>query len=288
MLTCLECGKKLPRLQWTHFKFKCTGNIKNGKEYLERYPHAILVDIELAKKTAVTLENLVQKYGPVEGVDRFAQYKNKQAYSNSFEYKKQKFDWTAEQYDAFNKSRAITLPNIIKKYGEVEGLVKWQEYCEKQRKSCTLDHFVTKWGKDEGSRKYHNWMKKWVSNGKTEKNILIKLQAVIDDPISTQIRLCKNNQSDKRFGYFYDYGNIDKKKLIEFNGTHWHADPRVYEKDSILPRINKTAGDIWAKDLVKLNCALDQNYQIYTIWEEDWKKNESTILKEVRAWWYRK
>ena len=33
MIKCLECGFESSRLQWTHFKFNCTGRFNNGTEY---------------------------------------------------------------------------------------------------------------------------------------------------------------------------------------------------------------------------------------------------------------
>ena len=90
MIKCLECGFESSRLQWTHFKFNCTGRFNNGTEYKKYYPNAKVVDKDLAKKTAITLDNLIKKYGDIDGVSRWESYKHKQAESNSLEYKKEK------------------------------------------------------------------------------------------------------------------------------------------------------------------------------------------------------
>jgi beta-mannanase len=50
MPKCLECGVEAQRLQWTHFKYKCTGKFKNGKEYQAAYPGSKVVDEELSQK----------------------------------------------------------------------------------------------------------------------------------------------------------------------------------------------------------------------------------------------
>ena len=60
MPKCLECGFEASRLQWTHFKYKCTGRFSNGREYKKVYPSALLVDKELAKNTAITKNNLIK------------------------------------------------------------------------------------------------------------------------------------------------------------------------------------------------------------------------------------
>ena len=36
MPTCKECGFTASRLQWTHFKFNCTGKFNNGKEFIKK------------------------------------------------------------------------------------------------------------------------------------------------------------------------------------------------------------------------------------------------------------
>ena len=59
MPKCLECGFEAPRLQWTHFKYKCTGNISSINEYKNKYPNSILVDEELAAKCKITKQIMI-------------------------------------------------------------------------------------------------------------------------------------------------------------------------------------------------------------------------------------
>ena len=129
MIKCLECGFISQRLQWTHFKYKCTGKFANSKEYMLAYPNAKVVSSELAMSTAITLDNLIKKYGPAEGSIRWNEYKQKQSYSNSLEYKKKRHGWTKEQFDEYNSSRAQTLQKMIERHGEIEGAEKWEQYC---------------------------------------------------------------------------------------------------------------------------------------------------------------
>ena len=283
MPKCMECGYEGSRLQWTHFKYKCTGRFQNGKEYLICYPNAKLLDDSIAEKTAITLENLKKKYGDSEGSLRWESYRNKQASSNTFAYKKEKYGWTAAEFDAYNKSRAITLNNLILKYGETEGLEKWNLYCEKQRISCSISYFKSKWGDEEGSKRFYDWRKKWHCTGNSEKIVYRELLK-IDPTMQQQIRI--SHKQDKRYGYFYDFGCTQRKKCIEFNGTMWHADPRIYNSDEIIPIINKTAREIWIKDQDKCQTATTNGYKLYIIWEDDWKISKDKILMEIKSWWY--
>ena len=56
-------------------------------------------------KRVNTLENFIDKYGEIEGEIRWQQYKDKQAYSNTFEYKRDKYGWSRERYEKYNKTR---------------------------------------------------------------------------------------------------------------------------------------------------------------------------------------
>lgn len=70
--------------------------------------------INLSKKyNGRTLEYFINKYGYDEGNKRWESYKHKQAISNSFEYKKNKYNWTFNDFKNFNKSRAVTKDNLI-------------------------------------------------------------------------------------------------------------------------------------------------------------------------------
>ena len=59
-----------------------------------------------------------------------------------------------------------------------------------------------------------------------------------------------------------------QKKIIEFNGEHFHP----HEKHDINfknPFNNITSEAAWEKDRLKEQCALDNGYKIYYIWENE-------------------
>ena len=66
---------------------------------------AIKAKTEYQSRRAITLENMIRKYGDVEGEIRWEQYKDKQAYTNSYEYKQEKYGWTYDEWCAYNKRR---------------------------------------------------------------------------------------------------------------------------------------------------------------------------------------
>lgn len=312
MVKCLECGAEERRLQWTHFKFKCTGRFQNGKEYMAAYPGAKVVDPELAASTAVTLNNLIKKYGEDEGKIRWDQYKQKQAYSNSYEYKNKKHGWTLEEFNQYNSSRAITIENMIQKHGEEVGVNLWEKYCERQAYTNTLNYFVEKYGTDLGKQKYIEVnRKKGVNNPEfLSEQLGVSLDEAVDiilsrqrsgiyssnlelefvDCLEQEIKTSfEYSNKTKPFGkwsiYLNTYVVYDIKHLdciIEFNGDYWHANPKMF-----LPEVTirgTKAKDIWNRDQLKLQTARDLGYRVLTVWESDFKNNKEETLKQVAKW----
>lgn len=115
---------------------------------------------EYKDQRAVTLNNMIRRYGDVIGNQKWQSYINKQAETNTFEYKQKKYGWTKEQFDEYNQSRAVTLKNMVKRYGEDDGKKKWQEYCEVQRTAgISLEYFIETYGSEAGTIKYNRMLK---------------------------------------------------------------------------------------------------------------------------------
>lgn len=292
MPTCLECGFSSSRLQWTHFKYNCTGRFKNGTEYKKVYPNALLVDPELAKRTGVTKDNLISKYGELEGTKRWNEYRNKQSESNSFEYKAQKHGWTKEDFDAFNLSRGGSLENYIKKHGESKGIRLWEEYCEKQRYTTTIEYFISEYGESEGKAKYEAMNKaKGKSMSKRDVSPVSKLEEEIVEEIVKRIGKeldysCRTKQycvSKKDRVYFYDI--VHNNRSIEINGDYWHCNPSIYPSNYYQKRMDMLAEDIWTKDSDKQKLIMEtRNIPLLVIWEKDYRENPEQEIERAIAW----
>jgi len=317
MIKCLECGFESSRLQWTHFKYNCTGKFNNGREYMAAYPRAKVVSEELAKKTAVTLETLINKWGKEEGEKRWQVYKEKQAKSNTFEYKKEKHGWTKNQFDDYNKSRAVTLSNMIERHGEEQGLVKWQDYCDRQAFTNTLDYFVEREGSREKGLEIWLAINQEKSKVQDPKYIMQKYNVSFDEALeilSAQRTASFISQSEKDFvdwlekelGYefkytyktrqfckwsdklnqpvFYDIVDPYLKICIEFNGDYWHCRPKDWFscRKEIHPYFNKTPEEIWRHDIKKRKIMKKLGYRYIIIWWSDWKNGLHNILSEIK------
>jgi hypothetical protein len=254
----------------------------------------------------VTKKKFLLLYGKDIARKKWGIYTNKQSEVNSYEYKKQKYNWTEDQFKNYNKSRSTTLDNMIKKYGEKEGENKYKNYIERQRYAgCSLDYFIDKYGKIDGIKKYQkiceskaltldNFIKKYGEELGRKKyrdcydskpNLYSKSSQELFWKIKTEN--CYFAEHNKEFGllsdtqyYFYDYVDTKLKKCIEYNGDYWHCNPRFYEFD-YRTHYGYTAEEVWKKDDVKLDFMKSKGYDVMVIWESEYLENPSSIVKKI-------
>lgn len=55
---------------------------------------------------------------------------------------------TREEYEAYNKSRACTKENFLRRHGEVEGIKRWHDYCYREFYTNSLNYYMQKYGED--------------------------------------------------------------------------------------------------------------------------------------------
>jgi hypothetical protein len=80
----------------------------------------------------------------------------------------------------------------------------------------------------------------------------------------------------------YSYDLCFNKKIIEINGTYWHADPRIYKNESQVLVHGKVA-DIRKKDKLKREYAKEKHYDFMVIWELDYCKNPDSVIESIKT-----
>ena len=290
MIKCEECivngntSLEFRMIQWTHLK-----KVHNMtmKEYKEKYPYAVIKSDETKKISSVTLDNMTRKYGKEEGKKRFYSYCKKQSEVNTFEYKQKKFGWTKTQFDDYNKSRAVTEFNLVKRHGDEEGKKKFSLYKERQGYTNTKEYFIEVYGKTLGEEKYKkvNFLKSHSYESYLERysgdadKAMEKLKnwhdnrpkfssSVISQELFYELyhELSKLNYNKmffdqlnqewyltiKDFGYcLIDFYLRETGKVIEFYGDYWHANPIIYKPDDKVyyPQSQVfLAKDLWSRD----------------------------------------
>jgi len=243
----------------------------------------------LKYKTGVTKENLIRKYGLINGTDRWDSYRKKQAYSNTYECKKEKYNWSRAEFRKFNKNRSSTKENFIKRHGLVEGQKLWNTYVKRQKYTTSKKYFMEKYGKDFGLQKFENFCEdRMFSIGYS------KISQDFFNLINEKYKYYNTYYAIKNHEWFIstdtnvfylDYYIKDLKIAIEFNGDIWHANPNLFKEcDKPNPFNDLTAKEIREIDKYKRRVVESQDIKIIYVWEYDINKHgiETMVKKTIK------
>ena len=277
---------------------------------------------ERIKFATGTLESKIMRFGKEEGTRRWNEYRKRQAYTCSKEYMQKTRGYTDEEWKQFNHSRATTKENFILRYGEAEGIRRWDKYCAYEAYAgSSLLWFIDKYGEEEGKRKYKEICeKKEASKGYSfvsqemfeaidkklgivalpsrweKKNheyeiiapydvnfIKVHSDVISNVDSSVGINLIDVFKDDdvKMVKFRPDY--VLGKRIIEFNGDFWHANPAIYGPDDVLEMFNKTyevAKNIWERDACRLDILKALGFQVYVVWEADYGSDPDRVVEE--------
>jgi hypothetical protein len=310
LTVCEDClTEKYPEYQ-TKNKSRVFNVMNEITAFAYNIPYDVM-DLWIKEKYAVTLNNLIRKYGKTEGEKKWKTYCEKQAVTNSFEYKKQNYGWTQDDFDEYNKNRSVTLENLIQRHGENLGLVKWNEYIEKQKLTKSKDYVVNKYGidfwKNLCNSKAHtieNYLKRYGSEeeannkliefysnlkssgivSKSSQNYFEKLDVHLSDKYKTYFFNKNGKEYGKNLGsrwVYLDYYISELNLCIEYNGDLFHANPKHFNPgDKPIPFSDIESREIWRRDDEKITL-LKEKYQIETIviWESELPTIEELLEK---------
>lgn len=194
------------------------------------------------------LDKFIERYGEIEGKKRWEQ--------RQLKWQKTLNNKSIEERERINKLKGITLENMIRKWGIIDGTEKYNDW-----KTAVRGHF-----------------QKSISDISQE--LFFKILDFIED--KENVKFGKHNKEFYVFAnnriYYYDF--TYKNKIIEFNGDIFHANPKIYNDDDYPNPYNKKllAKTIWELDDIKINVAKNLGYDVLIIWERDYKKNKKNEL----------
>ncbi len=172
-------------------------------------------------------------------------------------------DIISEKQVFFSKEKCI------EKYGEKEGLKRWEERQEKWQNTL------------------HNSEKLHVGFSKISQDLFDKILSFYKEEEKDYVFYgSKNHEYCLREGninYIYDFTDLNKRKIIEFQGDIYHANPLIFEEtDNPNPfKKDKTSKDLWEFDEKKKKVAIDNGFSYLAIWESDYRNNEENVIREV-------
>ena len=90
--------------------------------------------------------------------------------------------------------------------------------------------------------------------------------------------------SDNNGFYRYDFTDLKNKKIIEYNGDDYHANPNKYKSYDFPNPFRKdlSAKEIWVKDNKKIQLANSNGFDVLVIWDSEYKKNKEEIINKCK------
>ncbi len=111
----------------------------------------------------------------------------------------------------------------------------------------------------------------------TYSKIAIRWLNHIATKLKIHIQHAKNGGEHKIGPYKADGYCQATNTIYEFYGDFWHGSPLIYDPCDINPRNHKSFGDLYTATLVKEIYIKSQGYNLITIWERDWVKQEKRL-----------
>lgn len=285
---CYDCVcKKFP--EFRNVKYKFAHKAAKYTQYGFGVPDKDFKPICKARQS-VTKEKMIKKYGKDEGLKRWNSYCKKQADTNKFEYKHEKYGMTEEEYNEYNKSRAVTLNNMIKRHGEELGKKYYNSYCEKQRYTCSKEYFIKQYGEKIGIQKYENFVDKRNSTVKIfgPSNISLELFNELIKSYKDNIIFYNNNEYKVKTNdnlYFVDYYDQTLNIVIEFYGDYYHFNPNKFSKDSITFKNSEhsiCAKDKWKHDKQRIeDIQKTLGCKVIIVWESTFKNHKKETVSSL-------
>ena len=214
-----------------------------------------------------------------------------------------------EHYLQTEECRKRIQETTLKKYG-VKCVTQSEEVMEKIRNTKIERYGVDNYVNPEKTKKTNlerygvtNYMKTDEGKAKLRASILKKYE---DETYRSPVNKGKfggTSQSEIELGKFIESiynGKILRNKrykvlndleldiylpdnniAFEFNGDYWHMNPKKYTENEYNESLHSYAKDVWAKDKFKEELCKNNNIELITIWEYDWKNNKNEIKETI-------
>jgi len=82
---------------------------------------------------------------------------------------------------------------------------------------------------------------------------------------------------------------VINKKIIEFYGDFWHANPTIYKSNEILAGYMETprsVQEIWNNDKKRVDTLREMGYDVLEVWESDWNKQKNQSITKIKQFLY--
>lgn len=309
-IKCEICGGYYERIYGKHLK---KHNITSD-EYLYLYPNSKIYTDDDYKNTISGVTN--RHFSPGERLQlslRVSGSNNPNHSSNVDELTRRErspycLEFYKKKYPNNNdEENTLLLKNFIKNmdrnpntkieywlklgYDESESV----KLLKDRQRTFSKDICISKYGEVEGVNIFNERNNKWhntlISNNNLKggySSISQKLFNDIKNNMDHDSYMYATNNGEFKLNkqgggiWLFDFLDIKNKKIIEYNGDIYHANPSMYKHDDKPHPFLKDicAKDIWNKDNEKMLEAKSQGYDVLYIWDSEYKNNPEYILKK--------
>lgn len=172
-----------------------------------------------------------------------------------------------------------------------------EKMLKERQQTFTLEKCIKKYGNEIGKKMFEERQKKWqlslLNNGNLKCGYSEISQILFYDILNQYdidnreyVYFATKNKEYYLSGgqksyYQYDFTDLKNKKIIEYNGDEYHANPKLYESTDHPHPFRKwiTAQDIWNNDEDKLELAKEKGFDVLVIWDSEYKQHKEKTLK---------
>ena len=166
------------------------------------------------------------------------------------------------------------------------GLKRSEEFKETQRKNAIIQFSDENQRKVRAKNMHQNWQNgvitykvhNSINISKQEKEFIESIQSLGYD-VSHKSFLYTENGKKKHL--FPDGIIEDKKVILEYNGSFWHADPKRGYLPTDIIHHNVTAAEIWSRDNAKRKVYEENGYRLCTMWSDEFLNDKEESIRKI-------
>ncbi len=316
LITCKICGKESSRIYGRHLNRHGI----TSEEYQKLYPGSPLYSVEDCKKTTINGGKHMkeEKYKKMFSEMIIGEKNPNSKSKTTEEQRKQRSPFSKSFLKYENENDAITFSKKVhenitpeqqstrieywlkKGYNETES----KKMLSERQRTFSLKKCIEKYGKELGIEKFNIRQSKWqdslIKNGNIKCGFSKISQILFYDILNNyEIEEKKNiyfatknkeyfisekgkNLVGKKNFYQYDFTDKSNKKIIEYNGDMYHANPTIWKSEDNPHPYRKwlKSKDIWLSDKEKISVANSNGFDVFVVWDSDYRKNPNKVLKE--------
>jgi hypothetical protein len=269
------------------------GEIEGTKKYYEKNKK-LSVSIESLKLNGYgdnEINKIKQKHSKKSSLkNKYGEKKYKEYLENGNHFNPRKIESYLKKgidiniaKDKISKIQNRDLKFYINKYGEINGIKKYNQVNEKRRFSNTVEYYIIKYGKKDGIKRFNEkygeeeGLKIYFNNKKNGFSQISKIEIEFKQFISVYLKefsLVGSPLTESKLIIFKDnlYGLkycipdliINDKVIVEFNGDYWHSFDWKVENDKKRTYLLEEMG-----------------YVVINVKEKEYKKNKNLIIENT-------